>query len=147
MSTLLTPGKSDPGTNSKQAGTFYDHKAKGYASSIAEIKRLFGPNAIQKAKAVVAELSDDDTKKALRTDLGNDPAVIHRVLEFNQQAKNRRAEVLKEFDGNLMYDNSPTMARGRVDYVENEIRSDFQKMIGNEAKQDFIDRNQTLDYV
>ena len=124
---------------------FYNHGNKGYASSISEVKRLFGPNAIQKAKAIVDKLSDDDTKRALGSDLGNDPATVHRVLEFGQEIENRRSEVIKEFDGDLMYNNSPTMAKGRVQYVENEIKSDFQKMIGNEAKQDYIDRNQVLE--
>lgn len=146
MSSLLTPN-INPRKRTRTTKTIYDHGNKGYATSIAEVKRKYGSNAVQKAKAIVKEYATDDTKRLLLSDLGDDPALVHRVLEFGAQANEKMDTAIEELGGNNFYDNSPTMAKDRVKYINEESKTEFNTKVIPKGKQDYIDRNQKLEMI
>ena len=138
MSTSLLTQNFNKG---KKPKSFYDKEHKKgdrVQVTLASVKRKYGPNAVAKAKALVNQLADDDTKRLLLSDMGNSPAVVKKVLELGDQAEVARKDVIEEIGDMVMYDRSPSMVRERVKSVENEIKDNFNKTISVEEKQEHI---------
>lgn len=122
---------------------------KKYASTIAEVERIYGPNAVKRAAKIFNERADDTLKRTVSsTQLGNDPATIHKILEFGDRADQVRNQTSAEAKSETFYDNPKgrrASLKGRFEKLEMDLTDEFRERVIQPAKQDLIDREGPLE--